>query len=67
MDESKTYIKILSGTPIGDIVIIWSKNEKFLIEEIILSNPDKTSIEIANEKYPNLIKAKKTPKKLKNH
>lgn len=64
MDEYQTHIQILSDTPIGDIAIIWSDNEKFLIEEIILSNPDKTSIEIANEKYPNSTKTN-TPKKLK--
>lgn len=57
------YKKIITNTPIDEITIIWSDNP-FKIEEIILSNPQKTSNEIANDKYPNA-KLKKVPKKLK--
>ena len=42
---------IIDTSPIGEITIIWRKKPKFLIEEIILSNPNKTSSQIAKEKY----------------
>ena len=42
---------IINSSPIGEITIIWRKKPQFLIEEIILSNPDKTSSQIAREKY----------------
>lgn len=66
--DIKLYKKIIYNTPIKNIVIIWSKNNDFNIEEIILSNPKMNAEEIANAKYPNakIIKSKKEPKKLKN-
>ena len=42
---------IIDTSPIGEITIIWRKKPKFLIEEIIISNPNKTSSQIAKEKY----------------
>ena len=42
---------IINSSPIGEITIIWRKKPKFLIEEIILSRPDKSSSQIAEEKY----------------
>ena len=45
------YKHTLEKTPIGEITIIWKDEPKFLIEEIILSMPDKSSKERANEKY----------------
>ena len=42
---------IIKQSPIGEITIIWRKKPQFLIEEIILSNPNKTSSQIAKEKY----------------
>lgn len=62
-EKINLYKKIITNTPIDEITIIWSDNP-FKIEEIILSNPQKTSNEIANDKYPNA-KLKKVPKKLK--
>lgn len=62
-NERKVCKKIINNSPIGEISIIWSNNP-FKIEEIILSNPQKTSNEIANDKYPNA-QLKKAPKKLK--
>lgn len=62
-NDIELYKKIISNTPINEIVIIWSNNP-FKIEEIILSNPEKTATEITNEKYPTAI-SKKAPKKLK--
>ncbi len=45
------YKHTLEKTPIGEITIIWKDEPKFLIEEIILSMPDKSSKERASEKY----------------
>lgn len=45
------YKHTVESTPIGPITIIWTDNPQFQIEEIILSNPEKSSIEIAKEKY----------------
>ena len=45
------YKHIITDSPIGEITIIWRKKPQFQIEEIILSNPDKTSSQIAKEKY----------------
>ncbi|MBO7210703.1 MAG: methylated-DNA--[protein]-cysteine S-methyltransferase [Methanobrevibacter sp.] len=42
---------IINPSPIGEITIIWRKKPKFQIEEIILSRPDKSSTQIAEEKY----------------
>ncbi len=42
---------IINSSPIGEITIIWRKKPQFKIEEIILSQPDKSSSEIAEEKY----------------
>ena len=42
---------IINSSPIGEITIIWRKKPQFQIEEIILSNPNKTSSQIASEKY----------------
>ena len=42
---------ILNTKPLGEITIIWRKKPQFKIEEIILSNPNKKSSEIASEKY----------------
>ena len=42
---------IINPSPIGEITIIWRKKPKFQIEEIILSRPDKSSSQIAEEKY----------------
>ena len=42
---------IFNSKPLGEITIIWRKKPQFQIEEIILSNPNKTSSEIASEKY----------------
>ena len=42
---------IINPSPIGEITIIWRKKPQFQIEEIILSNPNKTSSQIAKEKY----------------
>ena len=61
--EINLYKKIITNSPIDEITIIWMENP-FKIEEIILSNTQKTSNEIANDKYPNA-KLKKAPKKLK--
>lgn len=61
--EINLYKKIITNSPIDEITIIWRENP-FKIEEIILSNTQKTSNEIANDKYPNA-KLKKVPKKLK--
>ena len=45
------YKHTIDKSPIGEITIIWRKKPKFQIEEIILSNPNKTSSQIAREKY----------------
>ncbi len=58
------YQKTISKTPIGEIVIIWTDNNGFLIEEIILSNSTKNATEKAWDKYSSNLKIKKTPKKL---
>ena len=42
---------IINPSPIGEITIIWRKKPQFQIEEIILSNPNQTSSQIAKEKY----------------
>ena len=42
---------IINPRPLGEITIIWRKKPKFQIEEIILSKPDKSSSQIAKEKY----------------
>ena len=42
---------IIDPSPIGEITIIWRKKPQFQIEEIILSNPEKTSSQITKEKY----------------
>ena len=42
---------IINSSPIGEITIIWRKKPQFQIEEIILSNPNETASQIANEKY----------------
>lgn len=42
---------IIEKSPIGEITIIWRKKPQFQIEEIILSNPNQTSSQIAKEKY----------------
>jgi methylated-DNA-[protein]-cysteine S-methyltransferase len=42
---------IINPSPIGEITIIWRKKPQFQIEEIILSNPEKTSSQITKEKY----------------
>ncbi|MDO5850709.1 MAG: methylated-DNA--[protein]-cysteine S-methyltransferase [Methanobacteriaceae archaeon] len=63
MEDVNLYKKIINNSPIDEIVIIWTNNP-FKIEEIILSNPNKTAEKIANEKYPNA-RLKKAPKKLK--
>ena len=42
---------IIDSSPIGEITIIWRKKPQFQIEEIILSNPEKTSSQITKEKY----------------
>jgi methylated-DNA-[protein]-cysteine S-methyltransferase len=42
---------IIHESPIDEITIIWRKKPQFQIEEIILSKPDKSSSEIAKEKY----------------
>ncbi len=42
---------IMKDSPIGEITIIWRKKPQFRIEEIILSKPEKTSSQIAKEKY----------------
>lgn len=65
INNTQLYQKTLSNTPIGDIVIIWSINDGFLIEEIILSDSKDTATKKAYEKYPNSLKNKKTPKKLR--
>ena len=45
------YKHTLEKTPINDITIIWKDEPNFLIEEILLSLPDKSSKERAKEKY----------------
>ena len=45
------YKHTIEKSPIGEITIIWRKKPKFQIEEIIISNPNKTSSQIAREKY----------------
>ena len=42
---------IITSSPIGEITIIWRKKPQFQIEEIIISNPNQTSSQIAKEKY----------------
>ncbi|SFL24691.1 methylated-DNA-[protein]-cysteine S-methyltransferase [Methanobrevibacter olleyae] len=42
---------IINSSPIGEITIIWRRKPRFQIEEIIISNPNKTSSQIAKEKY----------------
>ena len=42
---------IIDKSPIGEITIIWRKKPKFQIEEIIISNPNKSSSQIVKEKY----------------
>lgn len=42
---------IIPESPIGEITIIWKKKPKFQIEELIISNPNKKSSEIVQEKY----------------
>ena len=59
------YQKILSNTPIGEIVIVWCINPHFLIEEIILSDFKTNASKKANEKYPSSLINEKYPKKLK--
>lgn len=68
LEDKKLYKKTLYKTPIRNITIIWSKTDSFKIEEIILSNSQLDSDEIANKKYENLwiLNSKKEPKKLKN-
>lgn len=64
-NEIQLYQKILSNTPVGEIVIIWSIDTRFLIEEIILSDSENTASKKAKEKYPDSSINKKSPKKLK--
>lgn len=45
------YKYIKNYRQIGEITIIWRKKPQFQIEEIILSNPNKISSQIAKEKY----------------
>ena len=45
------YKHTIEKSPIGERTIIWRKKPKFQIEEIIISNPNKTSSQIAREKY----------------
>lgn len=42
---------IINHSPIGEITIIWRKKPKFQIEEIFLSKPNKSSSQMAKEKY----------------
>ena len=63
-ENNYLYRKKLFKTPIGEITIIWRENTKFQIEEIILSNTDKNSTEIAIEKYPSSIEKEEIPKTL---
>ena len=51
-DDKMTLFKyIIHESPIDEITIIWRKKPQFQIEEIILSKPNKSSSEIAKEKY----------------
>ena len=64
-NKTQLYQKILSNTPIGEIVILWSIDTHFLIEEIILSDSKNNASTKAKEKYSNSLINKKSPKKLK--
>lgn len=61
IENYNLYRKTLFKTPIDDITIIWRENTRFQIEEIILSNLNKNSTEIAIEKYPSSIEKEETP------